>query len=72
MNLSHIYNAHCVYQAECVKGQIKLFVPPTELEVLGQHYYNDPMLLALRSAKVHCVRKEQRTEFPHYAIPKLF
>lgn len=68
----YIYHAQCVYQAECVKGQIKLCVPPTELELLGQHCCNDPMLLALQSAKVHWVRKEQRAELPHYTTPKLF
>lgn len=72
MNLSHIYYAQYVYQVECVKVQIKLFVPLTESELLGQHCCKDPMLLALQRAKVHWVRKEQRTEFPHYTIPKLF
>lgn len=50
----------------------KIVCAPYELELLGQHCCNDPMLLALQSAKVHWVRKEQRREFPHYTIPKLF
>lgn len=61
---------HSVYQAECVKVQIKLFVPPAELELLGQYCFNDFMLLALQSAKVHGARKKQMTEFPYYTMPK--
>ena len=50
----------------------KIVCAPTELELLGQHCYTNPMLLALQSAKVHWIRKEQRAELPHYTIPKLF
>lgn len=35
MNLSTMYNASYVYEEECVKVQIILFVPPAELEILG-------------------------------------
>lgn len=35
MTQSRMYNAYYVYEAECVKVQIILFVPPAELEILG-------------------------------------
>lgn len=63
---------HSIYIKQNVEVQIKLFVPPTELELLGQYSYNDFMLPALQSAKVLWVRKEQRKEFPHYVFSKLF